>query len=287
MSNLQHFGNNQQQDYQTLINEWLEAEQNGTEFPVPFEQAWQIAGYSRKDSAKRKLTGKRSPLIENEDYLVRKGDFHKSVDSSLSGSSGDSISLSCDAFKHLCLMAETEQGRQIRQYFIEAEKQWRMVEQQQPEYAKEIEMQKLRNEELQLEAQKAQAEAQKTQAELSLTQFRHSITQTCPEPVQQKILGYQQVEKVEYRDRVFRDDELLRSGETINKTELCHRYRILTNNGKPNYKRLNELLNSAELPEDAFEGTYSIRENKELKREYLSQLDALFTESNRNLFLGE
>jgi len=142
-----------EQDYQTLINEWLEAEQNGPQFPVPFDTAWKIAGYSRKDSAKRKLTGKRSPLIKNEDYFIQKGDFHKSVDSSLSGSSSDSIALTCDAFKHLCLMAETEQGRQIRQYFIEAEKNWKIVQQQQPEFAQDIESQKEQIEQRKLELQ--------------------------------------------------------------------------------------------------------------------------------------
>lgn len=43
------------QNVQQLVDQWLEAERDGNPFPVPFDLAWQIAGYSRKDSAKRKL----------------------------------------------------------------------------------------------------------------------------------------------------------------------------------------------------------------------------------------
>jgi phage anti-repressor protein len=111
-----------------LFDFWLDRDRQGIRFPVDFEIAWKIAGYSRRDAAKRKLTGKNSPLIEGQDYVIHRGDFHlhRSVESTIFGRSSDSIYLTIDAFKQFCLMAETEKGQEIRQYFIEAEKQLRL-----------------------------------------------------------------------------------------------------------------------------------------------------------------
>lgn len=151
-----------------------------------------------------------------------------------------------------------------------------------------IEEMKLKIELARLEKDKENAIAQQKQADVSLTQFRHTITQTCPEPVQQKVLGYSTVEKVEYRDRVLSEEQLIRDGHTINKTELCRRYGFVTKSGNPDYKKLNKVLDSLDLPESAYEDTYAIRENKELKREYLENLDQMFMEADqRNLYLGE
>jgi phage anti-repressor protein len=127
------------QDLNQLIDSWLESENNGVKFPVPFDIAWQIAGYSRKDSAKRKLL-----------KLSEGNDFHRDVEmvprSQGGGAKVEVFSLSCDAMKHICLMAETTEGRLIRQYFIEAEKKWRLVEKVHPEIAASIELAKLQAE---------------------------------------------------------------------------------------------------------------------------------------------
>ena len=140
-------------------------------------------------------------------------------------------------------------------------------------------------EEMKLKIELAKLENQKVQTEYELTRFRHTVTQTCPEPVQQKVLGYHTVEKVEYRDRVIKDDDVVRDGSTVNKTELCQRYGILTRNGKPDYKRLNQLL--SRLPEEAWDEQISIRQNHEVKRDYLDFLDHLVFRSDRQINLGE
>ncbi|MFM6308184.1 MAG: hypothetical protein ACKPGB_07930, partial [Dolichospermum sp.] len=150
---------------QNLIDTWLEQEQNGNQFPVDFDIAWQIAGYARKDHAKRRL----SKLVKGEDFSSEKGK------TSQSGRFSEIINLTCDAFKHFCLLAETEQGREIRQYFIECEKKWKLVEKHRPEVADEIEI-------LHLKLQLAQAETQKALAEKAVLDTRHLIVATCPEP---------------------------------------------------------------------------------------------------------
>lgn len=118
-----------------LVQSWLEAERNGDRFPVPFDMAWQIAGYSRKDSAKRKLSKRKQGKT-----------FHISVETvphSTGASKKEVITLSCDGLKDLALLADTEAGDLIRQYFIEAEKKWRMVQENHPQVAEDIEGKRL------------------------------------------------------------------------------------------------------------------------------------------------
>ena len=138
-------------DYSKIVDRWLSAEKEGTEFPVEFDIAWKLAGYQQKGHAKRRLESKSSYLKEGRDYLSRSGEWL------VSGRSSDLILLTCDAFKHFCLMAETEQGEQIRQYFIESEKKWRLTQEHHPAIALEVEdlrlEQMIRLEELRLKSE--------------------------------------------------------------------------------------------------------------------------------------
>jgi hypothetical protein len=52
-------------------------------------------------------------------------------------------------------------------------------------------------EEMKLKIEYEKLKGQNLQSEFALTQFRHTIVTTCPEPVQQKILGYQTIKEVE------------------------------------------------------------------------------------------
>lgn len=265
------------QDTESLIDSWLEAEVKGEKFPVPFDLAWQIAGYSTKANGKRKLNKLQKEVDFSSDLMKNRQ----------RGRSEENLKMTCDAFKHFCLMAETEEGRNIRQYFVEAEKKWRIVQQQFSEVAEEVEAitfqqhQDILSKQIKLEELKAQA----IQSELALVQFRHLITSTCPEPVQQKVLGYQVVEHIEYRDRIIKDDQLINDGSTINKTTLCRRYGILTKNGKPDYKTLNHYL--SKMPNDSFTLSAVIQENQELRRDFLSILDRLVEQSDRQMWFGE
>jgi phage anti-repressor protein len=263
-----------QQDIATLLDGWIEAERNGIEFPVPFDLAWGIAGYSRKDHAKRRLLNQKSRLIENRDYLPTSGE------SSPEGRSSDSIQLSCDAFKQFCLLAETEKGDNIRQYFIETEKKWRLVQQVAPQVAQEIEILKIKQDIARLEARKAVADSH-------AIGLRHLVVTTQPKPIADRILGVTEIQSVEYRDRVILNDRILDEGDTINKTGLCDRYNIKTRGGSPDFKRLNMLLEGAKLPLGAWEETTTIRSNFQLRREYLDSLDRHIVGTTRQLHVGE
>jgi phage regulator Rha-like protein len=142
--------------------------------------------------------------------------------------------------------------------------------------------------ELELEIQLRNAEAHSAFAQQKLLDTRHYITTALPEPLQQKILGYSEVKTVEYRDRVYHDDDLVRDGSTVNKTTLCKRLKFFTRNGKPDYKRLNDFLTACNLPESAWRLTAAIQENLELTSEAAFEVEQRwFASPSRDRYLGE
>lgn len=147
-------------------------------------------------------------------------------------------------------------------------------------FDKEIELEKTRNKGRELETQKAIAET-------NLLAFRHLVMTTMPEIKQKAILGFEVVEKIEYRDRVIVNNQVVDEGDTITKTGLCDRYEIKTRNGKPDYKRLNALLEGAKLPAGAWEETTTIQSNYQLRREYLDNLDRHIKGTTQQMYLGE
>jgi phage anti-repressor protein len=260
-------------DITVLVDSWLDAESKGEKFPVPFDTAWMLAGYSRKDNAKRKLTNSNSGLIEGEDFALL-----RSAEWTQEGRSSDLIVMTCDAFKQFCLMAKTPEGKQTRLYFIECEKKWKLVQNVAPEFAQEIEI-------LHLKAEIAKQEAIKAQAEEKALALRHYVVTALPEAVQQKVLGYSVIEKVEYRDRIIHNDDIINDGSTILKKDLCLRYGLLTRNGSPDYKALNRYL--GKLPPESFQLSVRIQDNNELLRTALPKLDELIYGSDRQRYIGE
>lgn len=142
-------------------------------------------------------------------------------------------------------------------------------------------------EEMRLKLELARLENNKVQAELQLLQTRQYIVTALPEPIQQKILGYQTVEKIEYRDRIIHDNQIINDGGTVTKTMLCQRYGFTTKSGSPDYKKLNKYLQSVNLPSEAWELKARIQDTQELRHEYLPQLDKSIISSDRQMWIGE
>jgi phage anti-repressor protein len=259
-----------QQDLIALFDEWREAHHNGVQFPVPFEAAWRVVEYSTKANGKRGLKSLKRDVQFSLDLMKTPG----------GGRSSELIKLSIGGFTHFCLMADTKAGKEIRDYFIDAEEKWRLAKQLSPALAEEIEVLKLKQDIARLEAQKAVAE-EKT---ISL---RHLITTTMPTAIADRVLGVTAVKEIEYRDRIFSNGQLVRLGDTFNKTKLCERYGITTKKGTPDYRKLNIELANADLPEEAWEVTETLQTNRELKAEYLDILDQRLFQGQRQLRLGE
>lgn len=83
------------------------------QFPVEFDNAWQWLGYTRKDSA---LDTLKSYFEEGLDFS---GCNRKS---SQGGRPSHSYCLTVDCFKQLGMLARTNQGKLVRQYFLECER---------------------------------------------------------------------------------------------------------------------------------------------------------------------
>jgi phage anti-repressor protein len=224
------------QDIASLLDGWIESEQNGTEFPVPFDLAWGIAGYTRKDNAKRRLLNKKSRLIENTDYLLT------SEESSQGGRSSDLIQLTCDAFKAFCLLAETDEGDLIRGYFIESEKKWKLVQKIVPEVAQEVEV-------LHLKIELAKIEAQKAALEDKTLSLRHYVVSVLPKATADRVLGVTEIagETKVQTVVVNKYGQILDAGNTVTKSKLAERYGFVSKMGKPDTRLVAELIDEAIL----------------------------------------
>ncbi len=90
------------------------------EFPVDFNELWQWCGYSRKSKAKEKLT---KHFERDLDYCTKK------CNQPSTNASGfvqvEILKLTLDAAKEFAMMAGTDQGKEVRKYFIAAEKKAR------------------------------------------------------------------------------------------------------------------------------------------------------------------
>jgi len=257
------------QDIASLLDGWIEAERNGVQFPVPFDAAYPMAGYSRKDSAKRSLP----KTAQGKLYHVSRNETK--------GRPIEQVTLTIAGLEHLCLMADTPEGHEIREYFRDARSKWELVKQVAPSVAQEVEILAMKIELAKIEAQTA-ALVDKT------IQLRHYVVTALPKPTADRILGVTEVKEIEYRDRIVKDNQIINDGGTINKTQICKRFGILTKNGKPDYIRLNRELNAMNLPSNAWEETDVMQTNRELKREYLELLDrSLYTAEQRQIWMGE
>jgi phage anti-repressor protein len=122
---------NSTEGLQQLFEDWLKAESDGIEFPVPLHDYWWIAGHSTKQKCYQLVE---SLLSKGSDFLTSTVKIHKR------GRNPRAYWLTCDAVKALCLAAQTEQGKLTRSYFIDAEKKWKLTQQMAPEVAQQVEM---------------------------------------------------------------------------------------------------------------------------------------------------
>lgn len=90
--------------------------QSNEQYPVPFDEFWQWVGYSRKDVAKRKLEAN---FKQGTDYEL----LRKKVEQVSGAKWVEDISLTTDCAKSFAMLAQTQKGREIRDYFIDCEKQ--------------------------------------------------------------------------------------------------------------------------------------------------------------------
>lgn len=81
-------------------------------FPVDFGRAWKWIGYSRKDIAKDALLRQFADSVDFKSFPVETGNR---------GRRREQIMLTRDCFKKFCMMAGTEKGREVREYYLKCE----------------------------------------------------------------------------------------------------------------------------------------------------------------------
>ncbi|MBD2491370.1 KilA-N domain-containing protein [Aulosira sp. FACHB-615] len=95
---------------------------------IDFDWAWSVLGYSTKSNAKRMLT---AYFERNFDYFVQPEDesleplpyqvFITWEENSKAGRPVEKIYLTTECFKEMGMLSKSEQGRQIRKYFLQCE----------------------------------------------------------------------------------------------------------------------------------------------------------------------
>ncbi|MCC5618423.1 hypothetical protein LC605_25725 [Nostoc sp. CHAB 5836] len=95
---------------------------------IDFDWAWPVLGYSTKGNAKRMLIGY---FEQDFDYFVQSPEespeslphklFIINDKNSKSGRPAEKIYLAVECFKEMGMLAKSEQGRQIRKYFLSCE----------------------------------------------------------------------------------------------------------------------------------------------------------------------
>lgn len=99
---------------QSLANDIYESAE---QFPVDFEVAWQWLGYSRKDNAKVNFL--KCGFVEGIDYQLLKS---QELRPQGGFSNREDIYLTAECLKQWAMMSGTEQGKQVRLYFLECER---------------------------------------------------------------------------------------------------------------------------------------------------------------------
>lgn len=107
----------------------LTQEAESTDFTVDFDELWQWCGYTRKDNAKKVLEKNFNKGLDYEERFL-----HFEEWASAGGSSNQppnrtiKLYTTPDCAKEFGMLARTEQGRTVRQYFIKAEKELRAIQ---------------------------------------------------------------------------------------------------------------------------------------------------------------
>ncbi len=192
---------------QEFVFSAIEAEKEGVAFPIDFDDVWEMAGYTRKDNAKRALV--ESGYEIGIDFNILKTEEVQKEGKRKVKRLSENIFLTVDCFKAFCMMARTEEGKATRRYFIEVEKQYRQSLEnlfKQETSDRDIMVQALNdaeNEILRLEALLEKEQVNRTDFGYS-ARFVHKVS---------RIVNYSQVKKAIKRDFVEGRDWMEVEGE--------------------------------------------------------------------------
>lgn len=236
--------------------------QSAEQFPVDFDNAWKWIGWKKKQDGKTVLLNN---FLEGEDFL-RKG-----VKSPSGGRPKEFIVITVDCFKALGMMAGTEKGKEIRQYFLKCEKQVKEVIPSQSE-----ELEKLRLEVALSQSRERLAAA--TQTLESICPGLSALTFGKPEAIIEKERPTTVVQDAYGRSITY-------DGATI--TELTKRYGF--GKGTKANNQCREWIRSMGIDDGQWVEEPAARITYKLPKEMLRVLDQQFSQGRgqRQKLLGE
>jgi phage anti-repressor protein/phage antirepressor YoqD-like protein len=104
--------------------------QSTEQFPINLSDIWEGLGYSTKANSVKSFN--KCGFSLNLDFILKD---ERTVHKDSSGFDNTVVSkhilMTADCFKMFCMMAGTEKGKEVRLYFIEAEKELNQIKQQQ------------------------------------------------------------------------------------------------------------------------------------------------------------
>ena len=128
------------------------------DFPVNLENVYRDLGFANKGNAMKTI---KNNFTKDEDYKIVIFRTEKNLNSKdLGGRPTENILLNIDTYKTLCMLVKTEQGKEIRKYYVKLENIYNKI------IKKEIDQQKLLLEEKDKLLEENKVELEKTQKQL-------------------------------------------------------------------------------------------------------------------------
>ena len=91
-----------------------------TDYPINLENVFKMIGFANKGNAMKTI---KSNFTVDEDYktLLFPMEKQKPTGETRGGHNHETIMLNIDTFKNLCMLAKTQQGKEIRRYYVKLE----------------------------------------------------------------------------------------------------------------------------------------------------------------------
>jgi phage anti-repressor protein len=112
------FTTEEQQIFVRSFHMYLLYGNDDTKFVVKLDDVWLLMGFSSKGTAKRALV---KDFDENEDFTTIKKMLVDSAKQVHGGHNKEEIMMNVNTFKAMCMIAQTENGKKVRKYYIKME----------------------------------------------------------------------------------------------------------------------------------------------------------------------
>ena len=91
-----------------------------TDFPINLEDVYKMVGFSTKANTMKSI---KNNFTENDDYKIVFFRMEENLvnEKNVGGRPTENVMLNVDAFKNLCMIAKTENGKKIRKYYVKLE----------------------------------------------------------------------------------------------------------------------------------------------------------------------